>query len=124
DPLPIEGVIASRHAHTVLGGRTVVVRSGGVSIVLTADTPIAIGPDFYRDVGLRPTSQDAIVVKSLMAFRFYLALQNRRSLFVQTRGVTDLGALRSLSFDVPVHPLVDLDDWRPADRQRRALGGL
>lgn len=117
----LSGTVVSHHPTTLLGGRSVVVRSGPVHVVLTADTPIALGPKFFRHVGLRPRDQDVCVVKSWVAFQFYFALHNRQSHWVRTRGVTDLEALRTLSFDVPVHPLVEVDDWRPADRIRRGL---
>ncbi|MEN0065900.1 MAG: M81 family metallopeptidase [Myxococcota bacterium] len=119
-PLHVDGVIRSCHDTTVLGGRTVVLDVGRVAIVLTADTPIALGPRFFQDVGLRPFRQDLCVVKSWMAFMFYFFLQNRRSLWVRTRGVTDLEALRTLSFDVPMHPMDEVEDWRPADQVRRS----
>ena len=92
---------------------------GDLTLVVTADAPIAIGPRFYSDIGLSPWRADVCVVKSWVAFRFYYLTQNRLSVWAQTRGVTDLDAMREIPYDVPVHPFAKVEDWRDADRRRR-----
>jgi microcystin degradation protein MlrC len=118
DPLPVRGTVQSRHA-TVLGGRSVVLRCDQVDLVVTENAPVCLSPRFYREVGLSPWKADVCVVKSWVAFRFHWLPQNRLSLWGRTRGVTDLDAMRAISYDVPVHPFAEIADWRDADRRRR-----
>jgi microcystin degradation protein MlrC len=118
-PYAVRGAIVGRREDTALGGRSVVLRCGEVRIVVTAEAPIAIGPRFFRDVGLSPWRADACVMKSWVGFRLHMLPYNRLSLWARTRGVTDLDAMRDIAYDVPVHPFARLDGWRDADRRRR-----
>lgn len=119
EPYGVRGTIVSKWPTTRLGGRAVVLRCGQASVVVASDAPVAIGPAFYTDVGLSPWRHDVCVVKSWMGFRLEYLWINRLSLWARTRGVTDLDAMREVTYDVPVHPFADLADWREADRLRR-----
>jgi microcystin degradation protein MlrC len=94
---------------------------GRMGLVLTEGPPLAMKPAFYRQVGYEPFRADLVVVKSLFPFRLYFLAENRRSIYVRTRGVTDFEAGFGRTFDGPVHPLQDVADWREADRRRRGV---
>jgi microcystin degradation protein MlrC len=97
----------------------VVLAAGATRIVVTSNAPAAIGPRFFTDVDLRPRDHDVCVVKSWLAFRMEFFWQNRMSLWARTRGITDIDAMRTLTYDGPVWPFHEVADWRPRDRARR-----
>ena len=115
----VRGRVRHRSHRPVLG-RVVVLELGDQALVLTEGPPLAMKPAFYADVGLSPWDADLVVVKSFFPFRLYFLAHNRQTLYVRTRGVTDLDAALRLSFNDPVHPAQSVDDWKPADRRRRA----
>ncbi len=117
-PVPVAGRIRGR-ATTRYFGRAVVLDLGHVQLVLTERPPYPLKPRFYSDVGLDPWRADLVVVKSFFHFRIYFLLVCRKSLLVRTKGLTDLDWIRKVRYDVPVHPIAEVDDWRPADRIRR-----
>lgn len=117
-PLPVEGRLRARVAVEGLG-RVVVLDLDHVQLVVTESPPLAMHPAFFRQVGLRPMSADIVVVKSLFPFRLNFLLQNRKTIYAKTRGMTDLDAWRHLDRDGPVFPREPVDDWRDADRRRR-----
>ena len=49
------------------------------------------------------------MVKSLFPFRLYVALQNRKTIYVKTRGASDFDRVTELDFNGPVHPLHAID---------------
>jgi len=100
-------------------GRAAVVDLGHVHLVLTELAPFNVKPAFFKDLGLDPWRADAVVVKTLFHYRVYYAAVARKHIPVRTRGSTDLYLFESNDFREPVHPLVPVEDWRPADRRRR-----
>lgn len=92
-------------------GRRVALDLGPVKLVLTEGAPLVMKPGFYSELGLDPWKADISVVKSYFPFRLFFAAQNRLSLYVKTRGITDL--------DLAPRP-APLSDWRGEDARRRA----
>jgi microcystin degradation protein MlrC len=119
-PLPVTGVVSSRHTRPGFG-RSVVLVVEQVSIVITEGPALAIRPAFYRDVGLEPWRADIVTVKSFFPPLVYFAAVNRKTIFVRTSGPTDLDAAFTLPSDGAMYPRDRIDDWRPRDRQRRGL---
>ncbi len=120
-PVQITGTIRSIHPDGPYG-RIVVVDDGNFSIVLTEGAPLVMQPKFYRDLGLSPWEADVVVVKSLFPFRVYFALQNRKTIYAKTNGITDFDAgLNALASTTPVWPRDDVREWRSTDRRRRGL---
>ena len=109
-------------SHETVGfGRAVVVRAGNVFVCITERSPAVMKPAFYHDLGLSVLQADIVVVKNLFPWRLFCALYNRKSVNIQTRGITDLDAAKTLEFADPMHPMDVVEDWRTADRRRRAV---
>ena len=119
-PLDLEGIMVSSH-ETVGFGRAVVVRAGNVFVCITERSPAVMKPAYYHDLGLSVLQADIVVVKNLFPWRLFCALYNRKSVNIQTRGITDLDAAKTLEFADPMHPMDVVEDWRTADRRRRAV---
>lgn len=120
-PVAIDGVFLGLH-ETRAFGRIAVVEQGNLTLVMTEAPALVMQPRFYTELGLSPWSADVVVVKSLFPFRLYFALQNRKTIYARTRGITDFDAgLREVDFACPVWPKDPVADWRPTDRRRRGL---
>lgn len=129
-PLRIEGVLAKK---VEMAGFDRVVRldavcepgspntGSGLHLAITEGPPLVMKPSFYRALGLEPVRADVCVVKSFFPFRIYFGLENRKTIYARTRGVTDFSAIEDLALTDKVHPMADVEDWRPVD-QRRRLG--
>lgn len=118
-PVQVTGHVLARR-ETPAFGRVVALDLGRVKLVLSEAPPLVMKPTFYRDLGLEPWRADVCVVKSFFPFRLFFAAENRLSLYVKTRGVTDFDRALALPRAGPVHPLAPLVDWHPEDRRRRA----
>jgi microcystin degradation protein MlrC len=110
-PLPVTGVLRSRH-ETLHFGRVVVLTIDDLELVVTSGPPLAMKPSFYRDVGLHPSQADICVVKSLFPFRLYFAWINRKTLYAKTRGATDFDVAWQQEFALPTHPKDEVEQWR------------
>jgi microcystin degradation protein MlrC len=119
-PRRVSGRILRKHKSEHFQ-RVVVLEIDDVRLVLTEGTPLVMKPAFYQDVGLDPWKADVIVVKSLFPWRLFFAPMNRKSLYVKTKGASDLDLVTQLDFNDPVHPRDPVVDWRPADRRRRGV---
>lgn len=117
-PLPVTGVIESKHDRPGFG-RTVVLRVDHVSIVVTTGPAMVMRPSFYTEVGLSPWKADVCVVKNFFPFLLFFLPYNRKTIFVKTNGTTDFDAAFRLEFDGPVFPKDPVDDWHVCDRLRR-----
>ncbi len=117
-PLPVRGTIASKHERHAFG-RTVVLVIDHLRLVIVEGPAMVMRPSFYTEVGLDPWRADIVVVKNFFPFLMFFLPYNRKTIFVRTRGATDFDAAFSLSFDGPMHPRDQVDDWRPRDRDRR-----
>lgn len=110
-----------RLAKTRYFGRAAVVDLGHVQLAITELAPFTVKPAFYQDLGLNPWRADAVVVKTLFHYRVYYAAVARKHVPVRTHGSTDLYLFENTKFQDPVHPLSEVEDWRPADRRRRGV---
>jgi microcystin degradation protein MlrC len=119
DALTVRGqVLHKRENHGLK--RSVVLAVEGLRLVLVEGPAITLKPDFFTQVGLDPWKADVLVVKNFFPFRLFFAPIARKTIYVKTRGPTDFDAAFRLSFDGPMHPRDPVDDWRVADRRRRA----
>jgi len=101
-------------------GRVVALDLGHVQLAITEGPPMVMKPAFYRSLGLEPFRADICVVKSFFPFRIYFALENRKTIYARTRGVTDFEVIEDLKLTDRVFPLSSVTDWRDVDRARRA----
>lgn len=98
-----------------LYGKTAVVQTEGIHLIVTERPTTAREPDFFRDLGLEPRKADAVVVKNLFPFRFTYLWVNRKTINVLTPGTTSIDVFE-LEYDQiprPIYPLDDITDWRP-----------
>ncbi|MFT7580874.1 MAG: microcystin degradation protein MlrC [Myxococcota bacterium] len=116
----IEGKLQAKRELDAFG-RTMVVDLDHVKLVVTEGPAMVMRPRFYRDVGLKPMKADICVVKSFFPFRLFFLAENRLSLYVKTRGITDMDLVTRLEFNDAVHPVADVPNWREADRRRRGV---
>ena len=100
-------------------GKRVLLGVGKLSIVVCAGSPIAVKPSFYTSIGLAPRRADITVVKSFFPFRLYFAAVNRKTIYAKTWGATDLDRVHDLDLARPTWPRDPVQEWRPADRERR-----
>ncbi len=119
EPLALEGRLIHRGESDYFG-RHVTIDAGPAKVIVTEQAPYTLKPSFWTDAGLSPWKADVIVVKSLFHFRIYHAHIARKYVGVRSGGTTDFDAFRSVDFHEKVHPIDVVDDWRPADRRRRA----
>lgn len=118
-PLNVRGRIGQRAKMDGVG-RVVVLDLGHVQLAVTEGPPLVMKPSFYRRLGLEPFKADICVVKSFFPFRIYFALENRKTIYARTRGVTDFEVIEDLALTDRVFPMSRLLDWREVDRNRRA----
>jgi microcystin degradation protein MlrC len=95
-------------------------RAGKVRLVVSEGPPLVIRPAFYESIGLRIRDADVVVVKSFFPFRLFFLPYARKTLYVRTKGLTDLDSSFALEFAGPVHPRDRVDGWRETDRRRHA----
>jgi len=95
-------------------GRTVVLREGGVHVIVSELAPTASHPRFFTELGLGVWRADVVVVKNLFPFRFTFMAVNRGTLDVETPGTTgvDVFALGYTRVPRPIYPLDDIRSWR------------
>ena len=119
EAVPIEGTLRRKRESRALG-RHVVVESGDIRLVITEGPPIAMKPEFFADVGLPPSKADIIIVKSFFPWLLYFVRHSRMNLWVRTEGITDIDAVRRITFADEVFPMHDPSDWRAVDQRRRS----
>ena len=117
--LAVAGEVMGRDEQLIVG-RRVLLRVGSTHIVITDGPPLAWRPSFYQTLGLAVRRADIVVVKSFFPWRIYFAAWNRRSIYAKTWGATDFDRLLDLDLSHPTWPKDPVDDWRVADRARRA----
>lgn len=104
--------------------RMIALNLGHVRLVLVEGPALAMKPDFYEDLGLSVWKADIVVVKSFFPFRLFFLPMARRTIYVRTKGITDIDAAFGLQFNDAMHPKDEVHDWRPADARRRGLNPL
>ena len=101
---------------TFYRGRTAVLRSGELYIVVMERPVFQWDAELYRSVGLEPRDAQIVVVKSPAAFRASYGPFAAEILIVEAAGVCS-PILRSYPFHQvrrPLYPLDEFDDWRAA----------
>lgn len=95
-------------------GKTAVIVQGKLHLIITSLPCPAFKPSFFTKLGLSIWKADLIVVKNLFPFRLFFALYNRQTLYVETKGVTniDVFQLDYQHIPRPIYPLDKIEDWR------------
>lgn len=119
-PVKVDGILRTCNDIPQLG-RAAVVDAGPIQLVITEGPPLAMSPQFYRDLGLEPWQADLVVVKSLFPFHLFFWKEKRRSFYVRTRGITDMDLGLTQTTASPVFPKDPVEHWQPIDRKRRLL---
>jgi len=111
-PVDVTGEIIYREEGNY--GKTAVLRSDGVYLVITELRISPFRPEFYTALGLNLWDADIVVVKNLFPFRINYLLYNRRTINVGAPGVTNVDVFEIDYQNVPrpIYPLDDIDDWR------------
>lgn len=100
-------------------GKMIALDLGAVQLVLTEGPALPVKPSFYEDLGLSVTQADIVVTKSFFHSRLYYMAQSRKTLYVKTRGVTDIDHLLNLDLPYPAYPKDELVEWRAIDAHKR-----
>ncbi len=119
--LTVQAELTCRHQEGNFG-RMVAIAVDDVHLVVTEAPPLAMKPEFYKNLGLDPWKADYVVVKSLFPYLIYFAKENRLPLYVRTKGVSDFDIGFEREYADLVHPKDTITDWRPIDRARRGIG--
>lgn len=95
-------------------GKTVVVKSNGIHLILSELPAPAKKPEFFKELDLSIWQADVVVVKNLFPFRIWFTLYNRKTINVETPGTTsvDVYNLHYENIPRPIYPFDELTDWR------------
>jgi microcystin degradation protein MlrC len=122
-PIEIKGVVKlisdGEFVHKGLGyqgvtfyrGRTTVLRSGSIDLVVMERPVFQWDPELYRSLGLEPRDAQIVVVKSPTAFRANYEPFAAEVVVLDSPGVCSPN-LRSFPFQHVRHPLYPLDDFQ------------
>ena len=95
-------------------GRTVVLQSGSISLVVTERPVIQWDLQFYRSLGLEPTDARMVVLKSPQGFRAEYSRFAEAILFPDVRGIcsSHLASMPWKRIGRPIYPMDEPRDWR------------
>ncbi len=95
-------------------GKTAVIVIDKLYLALTTLPCPVFKPSFYTKLGLNIWKADVIVVKNLFPFRLFFWLYNRQTLYVETKGVTNINVfqLDYQHIPRPIYPLDKMENWR------------
>ena len=110
--LSIEGQLSFK-GESLGFGQAVVIQYGTIHICVTQASPAVMKAEFYHQLGLNVWKADIVVVKNLFPWRLFCLPFNRKSIYVQTEGITDLTAAKRLEFNRDLYPFASVEDWRP-----------
>lgn len=98
-------------------GKTMIIRHDGIHLILSELPQNTQGPDDIKFLGLNVMKADIIVVKNLFPFRYKFLLYNRKTLNVQTPGLSNINVmeLKYTHIPHPIYPIDEVDDWRIQD---------
>ena len=96
-------------------GQAIVIQYGTIYICVTQASPAVMKADFYHQLGLNVWKADIVVVKNLFPWRLFCLPFNRKSIYVQTEGITDLMAASRIDFNRDLYPFESVEDWRTTD---------
>lgn len=102
-------------------GKVVVLDLDHVKLVVTEGYALPMKPAFYEDLGLSTFKADIVVVKNFFHFRLYFLAKSRKSMYIKTKGITDLDKILEVESNYPFYPKDDLSDWREIDRKKRGI---
>ena len=94
-------------------GKTVRLDAGSTQIAVTERPPLPIHPKFWKGLGLNPRKADALVQKNFFHYRMFYAGTSFRNVPIVSSGATSLEAVRTRDYGRPMHPQMQLNDWRP-----------
>ncbi len=116
-PIDFTGTVAWK-AETSYG-KTVILRHGGIHLVLSELPMAGTKPGDFTALGLSVWKADIVVVKNLFPFRYNFLLQNRKTVNVMSRGLsnTDVFQLEYRLLPRPIYPLDEIDTWRRPQAQ-------
>jgi microcystin degradation protein MlrC len=102
-------------------GRTIVLQSGPLFLMVMEQPALQWDPELYRSVGLEPADAQLVAVKSPTGFRAAYAPFAAEILIPDVRGIAspDLLSFPWRRIGRPIHPLDALKDWRTPP-----IGGL
>jgi microcystin degradation protein MlrC len=111
-PVEVTGTVLRKRSGE--RGRSVILRSGGVHVILTELPETAATPGYFKGLGLSPWKADLVVVKNLFPFRYNYVLYNRMTLEVLTTGASDVDVHRLPYSRIPrpIYPLDEIESWR------------
>ena len=97
-------------------GRTVVLETGDVRLVLSEKVGAGHDPMVYRHLGLEPTQAKIVVVKTPVGFRLAYGSISRAAILADCPGLSpsDLRILDYTRAPRPIFPLDDLPEWSAA----------
>lgn len=119
-PLNVKGKLQLKK-ETDSFGKVVVLDLDNVKLVVTEGYALPMKPSFYEDLGLSTFKADVVVVKNFFHFRLYFLAKSRKSLYIKTKGITDLDRVFHVETQYPYYPKDDISDWREIDRQKRGI---
>jgi microcystin degradation protein MlrC len=97
--------------------KIVILKHRGIHLIMAELPAMTFFPDYYTDLGLGLWKADIVVVKSFFHFRWYFKWTNRKTIYVVTRGCTNVN-VHEIEYEHiprPIHPLDAIDSWRPED---------
>ncbi len=94
-------------------GKTAVIVKDKLHLILTTLPCPAFKPSFFTKLGLSLWKADVVVVKNLFPFRLFFWLYNRKTIYVETKGVTniDVFQLDYKHIPRPIYPLDKIENW-------------
>ncbi len=95
-------------------GKTAVIVMDKLYLIITALPNPVFKPSFFNKLSLSIWKADVIVVKNLFPFRLFFWLYNRQTLYVETKGVTniDVFQLDYKHIPRPIYPLDKMLSWK------------
>ena len=111
--VPVEARILSKYHGD--SGRTVLLGIGSFQVAICERVPLPLHPSFWEHLGTSPRDADAIVQKNFFHYRLFYLTTSFRHIPVVSAGATSLQRILAGKYNVPVHPITELDDWRALD---------
>lgn len=118
EPVQIKGKLILKK-DTASFARVVVIDLEHIKLVITEGYAMPMKPSFYEDLGLSTFKADVVITKNFFHFRIYFLLKSRKTLYVKTKGITDLDAIFKVSNNDPVYPKDNIEDWHKIDLIKR-----
>lgn len=120
EPVSIKGKVLLKK-DTDNFARVVVIDLNHIKLVLTEGYAMPMKPSFYEDLGLSTFKADVVITKNFFHFRIYFLFKSRKTLYVKTKGITDLNGVFNINTNDPIYPKDDITDWRKIDAIKRKI---